>query len=81
LLPPGAPAAPPLGPEALERCQGGDRGLESYNAMGRSQDLSPWAAQLQALREYMLPERYLRNFQTLDFPQQLRLCESKVLIF
>jgi molybdopterin/thiamine biosynthesis adenylyltransferase len=46
----------------------------------RSQDLSPREAQLQALRRHVLPERYLRNFHTLDFPQQLRLCESKVLI-
>jgi molybdopterin-synthase adenylyltransferase len=46
----------------------------------RGQGLSPWEAQLQALRERVLPERYLRNFHTLDFPQQLRLCESQVLI-
>jgi molybdopterin/thiamine biosynthesis adenylyltransferase len=45
-----------------------------------SQGLSPWESQFQALREYVLPERYLRNFHTLDFRQQLRLCESKVLI-
>jgi molybdopterin-synthase adenylyltransferase len=46
----------------------------------RGQGLTPWAAQLQALREHVLPERYLRNFHTLDFSQQLRLCESQVLI-
>jgi molybdopterin/thiamine biosynthesis adenylyltransferase len=46
----------------------------------RGQNLSPREAQLQALRAHVLPERYLRNFHTLDFPQQLRLCESKVLI-
>jgi molybdopterin/thiamine biosynthesis adenylyltransferase len=46
----------------------------------RGQGLSPWEAQLQALRGHVLPERYLRNFHTLDFPQQLRLGESKLLI-
>ncbi len=46
----------------------------------RDQGLSPRDAQLQALRGHVLPERYLRNFHTLDFPQQVRLSESKVLI-
>ncbi len=46
----------------------------------RGQGLSPRDAQLQALRGHVLPERYLRNFHTLDFSQQVRLSESKVLI-
>ena len=46
----------------------------------RSIRLAPWEAQLRALQANIIPERYLRNFHTLDIGEQIRLCESKVLI-
>jgi molybdopterin-synthase adenylyltransferase len=46
----------------------------------RSFHLSPREAQLQALRANFIPERYLSHFHTFDIDQQIRLCESKVLI-
>ncbi|MHC1727734.1 MAG: ThiF family adenylyltransferase [Syntrophobacteraceae bacterium] len=50
--------------------------LEWAGQMG----LEPWEAQIQALRERIIPHRYLKNFWSLGFAEQIRLCESRVFI-
>lgn len=37
-------------------------------------------AQLEALRNGIVPTRYLKNFRALELPEQIRICEGRVLI-
>jgi molybdopterin/thiamine biosynthesis adenylyltransferase len=45
-----------------------------------AEGISPLEAQLVALRQEILPVRYLKNFDALGFPEQTRLCESAALV-
>lgn len=49
-------------------------------AWAARQGLSRREAQLLALRQEVVPARYLRNFDAVDLPEQLRLCEGRVLV-
>lgn len=49
-------------------------------AWAARQGLSRRDAQLLALRQEVVPARYLRNFEAVDLPEQLRFCEGRVLV-
>lgn len=42
--------------------------------------VQPWEAQVAALEEEIIPHRYLKNFWSIGFAEQARLCGSRVLI-
>lgn len=42
--------------------------------------IEPWKAQLHALRNEIVPLRYLKNFDALTLPEQIQLCAGRVLI-
>jgi molybdopterin-synthase adenylyltransferase len=42
--------------------------------------ISPFDAQLEALRNGIVPLRYLKNFHSIDLLEQIRICSSKVLV-
>lgn len=46
----------------------------------RSRNLSPRDAQIEALRNRVIPLRYAKNFHALTLTEQKRICESRVLI-
>ncbi len=54
-----------------------DRPLLEWAA---EQGVSPRGAQILALRQEILPVRYLKNFEAIGFPGQIRLCESTALV-
>jgi molybdopterin/thiamine biosynthesis adenylyltransferase len=45
-----------------------------------SEGASPHEAQIAALHQEIVPSRYLRNFEAISFSEQIRLCESRVLV-
>jgi molybdopterin-synthase adenylyltransferase len=49
-------------------------------AWAQSRQVSPWEAQLTALRQGIILERYLSHGQTLDLALQVRLCAGRVLV-
>jgi len=49
-------------------------------AWAQSRNLSPWEAQVAALRQNFTLERYFSHGCSLDLGQQLRLCEGRVLV-
>lgn len=46
--------------------------------VARQLSLSPREVEIEALNQGIIPERYLRNFKTLDCPAQARLLETRV---
>jgi molybdopterin/thiamine biosynthesis adenylyltransferase len=54
-----------------------DRPLLEWAA---EQGVSPRGAQILALRQEILPVRYLKNFEAIGFQEQIRLCESTALV-
>ncbi len=54
-----------------------DRPLLDWAA---EQGVSPRGAQILALRQGILPARYLKNFEAIGFPEQIRLCECSALV-
>jgi len=44
------------------------------------QGISPREAQLRALGQEIVPVRYLKNFEAIKLSEQVRLCESRVLV-
>jgi len=45
-----------------------------------AQGIKPREAQILALRREVLPARYLKNFEAIGFPEQIRLCEGTALV-
>jgi molybdopterin-synthase adenylyltransferase len=42
--------------------------------------VSPFEAQIEALRNGIIPLRYLKNFHSIDLAEQIRICSSRVLV-
>jgi molybdopterin-synthase adenylyltransferase len=49
-------------------------------AWGAEKAMSPRETQLHALRQGILPARYLKNFEAINLCEQMRLCESGALV-
>lgn len=55
-------------------------GDPSLLAWAKSRHVSPWEAQVAALRQNVILERYLSHGHSLDLGQQLQLCKGRVLV-
>ena len=42
--------------------------------------MSPFEAQIEALRKGIVPLRYLKNFHSINLPEQSRICSSRILV-